>query len=347
MQLQLTEQTKKHFTEVLYKNHTIMTLLHSIILFILWTCFWSFSTVLISRWHSKKGWIMLWRSECPHCNHILGASELVPILSWMIQWGKCKNCHKKVSAYYPISECIMWIAFLVAGLIMNAFWFTIFEGTFILFLFWMFVTVIYVIYDIKYMEIPDQIMIPWIVITLLLLLAWFAWDEYIIFHDYSSYQDFHTFLTDHIIAAVVMYSFFYIQILIPGGLFLIKQKRFQDLFSLIISYILFPALIILEYFWNKSNQDKSWEEIPAWIWWGDLRIAIFIWLTLGLTHTLSTLVFSYIVWWIVWIIILTYAKVTKKKISHEIPFWPFLGIWWLLSFIFYNDILEYLEMLYI
>lgn len=38
------------------------------------------------------------------------------------------------------------------------------------FLFWTFVTGIYIIYDLRYMEIPDQIMVPAILITLIFVL---------------------------------------------------------------------------------------------------------------------------------------------------------------------------------
>jgi leader peptidase (prepilin peptidase)/N-methyltransferase len=46
------------------------------------------------------------RSHCPHCRHVLGASELVPVFSWLIQKGRCRNCGEKISVRYPLTELI-------------------------------------------------------------------------------------------------------------------------------------------------------------------------------------------------------------------------------------------------
>ena len=44
------------------------------------------------------------RSHCPNCNHALGVSELIPIISWLIQKGRCKHCGAKISIRYPLTE---------------------------------------------------------------------------------------------------------------------------------------------------------------------------------------------------------------------------------------------------
>lgn len=316
-----------------------------IILFILWACFWSFSTVLISRFKSWKWWIMLGRSECPHCNHTLGAMELIPMFSWIFQWGKCKNCRAPISSYYPLSEIIMWSVFVLIGYISLWLGFPIVSFITIMLLFWWFVTVIYIIYDIRYTEIPDQIMIPAILITIISLGLPLFWSDYIFFFDYYSYKNFHTFLTDHIIAAIWVYSFFFLQIVIPWTYYLIKNKKYSKLSWLYISYFIFPIIILIDYFrWAASNEEEE-EEIPVWIWGWDLRIALFIGLTLGTLHSISTLIFAYILGSVVWIFILTYAKIYKKNISHMIPFWPFLWAWWFLSLVFYDAIIRYSELI--
>ena len=51
---------------------------------------------------------MLFRS--PHCRHVLGASELVPVFSWLIQKGRCRNCGEKISVRYPLTELIFALA---------------------------------------------------------------------------------------------------------------------------------------------------------------------------------------------------------------------------------------------
>ncbi len=50
-------------------------------------------------------------SHCPNCNHRLGPLELVPIFSYLLQFGKCKNCRCKISIFYPMFEIICGILF--------------------------------------------------------------------------------------------------------------------------------------------------------------------------------------------------------------------------------------------
>lgn len=44
------------------------------------------------------------RSRCPSCGHVLGPLELIPIISWLIQRGRCKACGAKISVRYPLTE---------------------------------------------------------------------------------------------------------------------------------------------------------------------------------------------------------------------------------------------------
>ncbi len=50
-------------------------------------------------------------SHCPNCNHRLGPLELVPIFSYLLQFGKCKNCRCKISIFYPMFEIICGVLF--------------------------------------------------------------------------------------------------------------------------------------------------------------------------------------------------------------------------------------------
>lgn len=324
--------------------------LYYFILFILWLCFWSFSTVLISRWYSGQGGIMMWRSECPHCQHILTARELVPLFSWIFQWGKCANCHTRIPAYYPLSEIFMGWLFVWSWWISLRFGYTWEDMMWWVFLFWTFVTAIYVIYDIRYMEIPDQIVVPGIIITLGLILGGLISEEYNVFFDYSSYDTFHTFLTDHIASAIFLYSFFFLQILIPWAIFLYKQRLYTKILELILSYFTFPITLIIDFFRRREHKEEQKDidiEIPTWIGWGDLRIAFFIGLTLWGIHSITTLIFAYVIGSIVWVSMLIHGRFHKRQNSHEIAFWPFLGIGWILSLTFYSEILDYVNIFYL
>ena len=50
-------------------------------------------------------------SFCPKCNHSLKWYELIPILSYIIQGGKCRCCHERISIIYPIIEVTTAILF--------------------------------------------------------------------------------------------------------------------------------------------------------------------------------------------------------------------------------------------
>lgn len=46
------------------------------------------------------------RSKCPSCGHVLGASELIPVFSWIFLRGRCKACGERISIRYPLTELL-------------------------------------------------------------------------------------------------------------------------------------------------------------------------------------------------------------------------------------------------
>lgn len=100
-------------------------------------------------------------SHCPNCNHRLGASELVPIFSYIFLGGKCKNCKKKISMFYPIFELISGMLFAISYLRFN---FTIDFGIAITFISML---LIIIISDYQTMIIPDSVLIVSSIILLI------------------------------------------------------------------------------------------------------------------------------------------------------------------------------------
>jgi leader peptidase (prepilin peptidase)/N-methyltransferase len=71
----------------------------------------SFATAVISRTISGQSWIKSGkggaaRSECPKCSHELRASDLIPVLSFLLQRGRCRYCRAQISAFYPVIELL-------------------------------------------------------------------------------------------------------------------------------------------------------------------------------------------------------------------------------------------------
>ena len=67
---------------------------------------------LALRLASGQKWSGKERSACPACGHTLGAGELIPLVSWLVQRGKCRHCGAKVSPRYPITEAILAALFV-------------------------------------------------------------------------------------------------------------------------------------------------------------------------------------------------------------------------------------------
>ena len=63
----------------------------------------SFLNVCIYRIPRKED-IVLERSHCMSCGNVLKWYELIPVISFLIQDGKCRSCKTKLSLQYPLIE---------------------------------------------------------------------------------------------------------------------------------------------------------------------------------------------------------------------------------------------------
>lgn len=117
----------------------------------------SFLSMLIPRLHNGEAGIFFGRSQCSKCKYQLCAINLIPLISFLLQKGKCTFCHAKISSVYPIIELSTAITFITLSFrenfIINAILFSI-----LLFIFF---------YDLLYKEIHDAVMIPGIVFAVI------------------------------------------------------------------------------------------------------------------------------------------------------------------------------------
>jgi len=71
-------------------------------------------------------------SHCPNCNTKIRPYDLIPVLSYILLRGKCRNCKTKISIKYPILEFFIGLMFLliynVYGLSFNFIKFTVFTS---------------------------------------------------------------------------------------------------------------------------------------------------------------------------------------------------------------------------
>ena len=73
----------------------------------------SFLNVIIIR--SQKSESLGGRSKCQGCGKTLNIIELIPILSFLLQKGRCRNCGSALSLQYPIVEGSTGILFALAS----------------------------------------------------------------------------------------------------------------------------------------------------------------------------------------------------------------------------------------
>ncbi|SIN99090.1 prepilin peptidase [Halodesulfovibrio marinisediminis] len=64
----------------------------------------SFYSVCASRYGTGKTIIKPARSECPQCGHQLSVLENIPLVSFIIQKGRCKHCGVRIPFFYPLIE---------------------------------------------------------------------------------------------------------------------------------------------------------------------------------------------------------------------------------------------------
>lgn len=57
------------------------------------------------------------RSHCPHCQQTIRIRDNIPLLSWLMLKGRCRDCQAKISKRYPLVELLTALAFLLASLV--------------------------------------------------------------------------------------------------------------------------------------------------------------------------------------------------------------------------------------
>lgn len=127
-------------------------LFYTIIFFVFGTIMGSFYNVVGYRLPNGMS-LVTPASHCPNCNKMLKPLELIPIISYLLQGGKCKHCHKKIAIFYPIFEFITGslfaLSYLKFGLTSELIVAITFSSSLL----------VVAISDIKYMIIPDEVLL--------------------------------------------------------------------------------------------------------------------------------------------------------------------------------------------
>lgn len=122
----------------------------------------SFLNVVILRYSPEKfllGKSLLGRSHCPHCRKVLRWFELAPIVSFLIQRGRCRACGARLNAQYPIVETLSGMIFVFVPLRLYPLFFIHNSLFYILSLLWILVFLILLLIffiDLRLSIIPDE-----------------------------------------------------------------------------------------------------------------------------------------------------------------------------------------------
>lgn len=137
-----------------------------IFLGLLGLAFGSFVGALVWRLHEGKDFVSD-RSECEHCHHKLGVWDLIPVVSWVVLGGKCRYCHKSIGWTAPLLELTMAVLFVGSYYV----WPLPFETwqsymSFGLWLVYLVGLLALLVYDLRWMLLPNVIVFPLIGVAL-------------------------------------------------------------------------------------------------------------------------------------------------------------------------------------
>lgn len=120
----------------------------------------SFANVCISRLPKKES-VVFPASHCPKCNQPIHVMDNIPLISYLLLKGQCRNCQQKISAIYPAIE-------LLTGLLMAAVFYRFgFTLECLIFAIVVPALVIITLIDIEHQIIPDVITLPGIPLCLI------------------------------------------------------------------------------------------------------------------------------------------------------------------------------------
>lgn len=97
-------------------------------------------------------------SACPRCGHAIRPFDNIPVLSWLILRGKCRDCGEPISIRYPLVELGTALFFVVVTL-----WTTTQPAGLVLapaYLYFAAVSVALALIDVDTKKLPNRIVVP-------------------------------------------------------------------------------------------------------------------------------------------------------------------------------------------
>lgn len=104
-------------------------------------------------------------SACPSCGHRIRPYDNVPVVSWLLLRGRCRDCRAPISIRYPLVEAGTAVLFALTASLIGPSW------VLPAFLWFAAVVEVLVIIDLAHKRIPNRILYPGTAVALVLLAA--------------------------------------------------------------------------------------------------------------------------------------------------------------------------------
>ena len=130
-----------------------MLLFMNILVFVFGAAVGSFLNVCIYRLPAKTS-IVKPSSRCPSCGHPIRYRDNLPIISFILLGGKCRDCKSRISLRYPLVELITAALALILFIKFNL------SLTFLVFFVFTAVLIVITFIDLDHQIIPDILTLP-------------------------------------------------------------------------------------------------------------------------------------------------------------------------------------------
>ena len=291
--------------------------------FLLGTILGSFAKALADRSLVERSF---WgRSYCMNCKHKLSWYDLFPIISYLFLGGRCRYCGDKIGLEYLLVEVGMGILVgFLFWLSFSSFQFTVYSlqsifsfqfTIFILELFFktFFISILVILFltDLKKMFIPDRIILPAIVISVISII----------------------FIT--VIKVIYLYS--YLSQDAIGKYLLPPQSDYFRRHVLMATepflYSILMAILIGGFFYLLIIITKG-----KGMGGGDVKLGAFLGLMLGFPNALLATILSFVLGAVFSLFLILTGK---KHFGQTIAFGPFLVLGSLIALFWGNQIMEW------
>ncbi len=125
--------------------------------FILGLLVGSFLNVLIYRLPRELPFVK-GRSHCPRCDRVLVWYDLIPLISYIVLFGRCRSCKRHISLQYPLIELASGLLFVFAPSLL---WLIALE-----------IFLVLSVIDLRHLLIPDGLLVVLVALALAMRVAW-------------------------------------------------------------------------------------------------------------------------------------------------------------------------------